>query len=50
MKRIYAYFTIVAKDGRVFYDDSDTVEELLDKCAIPVRAIYDGKELVWKDK
>ncbi len=46
-KRIYM---IVAKDGRVFFDEAEDVTEVLDKCAIPVKAIYYGREPVWEDK
>ena len=42
--------TIIAEDGRVFYDDSDNVEELLKKCIIPIKAVYKGGVKVWPTK
>ena len=47
IKRIYM---IVAKDGRVFFEEASDVTEVLDSCAIPIKAIYDGREPVWEDR
>lgn len=40
-------FLIIAEDGRVFYDDSDNLEELLNKIIIPVKSIYKGGVKLW---
>lgn len=43
MNKIY---TLISEDGRVFYDEGESVAEVLEKSNIPIKAVFDDKHKV----